>query len=95
MQRYQALPRRAITPTGENPNQAQRKEPGMSSSRTTTITLRLSHHTLAAIDDAAKRDGKDRNSYILSWVPENYNTSWYDGAQRRREPPPFVPEPPV
>ena len=45
----------------------------MASTRTTTITLRVSHHTLAAIDDAAKRDGKDRQSYILSWVPENYS----------------------
>jgi hypothetical protein len=44
----------------------------MASTRTTTITLRVSHHTLAAIDDAAKRAGKDRNSYILGWVPEGY-----------------------
>jgi uncharacterized protein (DUF1778 family) len=42
----------------------------MTSSRTTTITLRLSHRNLARIDDAAKRRGKDRNSYILSWVPD-------------------------
>jgi hypothetical protein len=48
------------------------KGTGMSSTRTTTITLRVKHHTLAAIDDAAKRAGKDRQSYILSWVPENY-----------------------
>jgi hypothetical protein len=45
------------------------KGTGMASSRTTTITLRVSHHVLAAIDDAAKRAGKDRNSYILGWVP--------------------------
>jgi hypothetical protein len=44
----------------------------MASTRTTTITLRLSHHTLAAIDDAAKRAGQDRTSYILGWVPEGY-----------------------
>jgi hypothetical protein len=41
----------------------------MASTRTTTITLRVSHHVLAAINDAAKRAGKDRNSYILDWVP--------------------------
>jgi hypothetical protein len=44
----------------------------MTSTRTKTITLRVSHHTLAAIDDAAKRAGQDRNSYILHWVPEYY-----------------------
>jgi hypothetical protein len=67
----------------------------MASTRTTTITLRVSHHTLAAIDDAAKRAGQDRNSYILSWVPENYNTSRYDASVRRLEHRGFVPERPV
>jgi hypothetical protein len=57
-------------------------EPGMTSARTTTITLRVSHHTLAAIDDAAKRAGRDRNGYILSWIPENYSTRWYDAKVR-------------
>jgi hypothetical protein len=42
----------------------------MASSRTRTITLRVSHRNLAAIDHAAQRAGKDRNSYILDWVPE-------------------------
>jgi hypothetical protein len=41
----------------------------MASSRTTTITLRLSHRNLAQIDDAAKRAGKTRSDYILSLVP--------------------------
>jgi hypothetical protein len=41
----------------------------MASSRTTTITLRISHRTLAAIDDAAKRAGQTRSDYILGWVP--------------------------
>jgi hypothetical protein len=67
----------------------------MASTRTTTITLRLSHHTLAAMDDAAKRDGKDPNSYILSWLPENYSTVWYDAGLRRDEPRRLMPEPPV
>ena len=67
----------------------------MTSTRTTTITLRVKHHTLAAIDDAAKRAGQDRNSYILSWVPENYSTVWYDAGLRRREHRGFVPERPV
>jgi hypothetical protein len=44
----------------------------MASTRTTTITLRVTHHALAAIDKAAKRAGKDRNSYILDWVPEGH-----------------------
>jgi hypothetical protein len=44
----------------------------MASTRTRTITLRISHRTLAAIDDAARRAGKDRNSYILGWMPEGY-----------------------
>ena len=39
------------------------------SSVSTTISIRLSHRTLARIDDAAKRAGQDRNAYILSWLP--------------------------
>jgi hypothetical protein len=58
----------------------------MTSTRTTTITLRLSHHTLAAIDDAANRAGKDRNGYILSQLPEYYNTQRYDAKARGSEP---------
>jgi uncharacterized protein (DUF1778 family) len=42
----------------------------MASTRTRTITLRVSHDNLAAINRAAKRAGIDRNSYILDWVPE-------------------------
>jgi hypothetical protein len=42
----------------------------MTSTRTTTITLRVSHQNLDRIDDAAKRAGQDRNAYILGWVPE-------------------------
>jgi hypothetical protein len=42
----------------------------MASSRTRTITLRVSHEVLDRIDRNAKRVGKDRNSYILDWVPE-------------------------
>jgi hypothetical protein len=58
----------------------------MASTRTTTITLRLSHHLLAAIDDAAQTAGKDRNSYILGRLPEYYNTQWYDAKARGKEP---------
>jgi hypothetical protein len=70
-------------------------EPGMTSTRTTTITLRVKHRNLAAIDEAAKRAGQDRNTYILSWVPEYHSTRWYDAGQRRREDPRFEPERPV
>ncbi len=45
----------------------------MTSTRTTTITLRVSHELLARIDNQAKRAGQDRNSYVLSWLPEYYS----------------------
>jgi uncharacterized protein (DUF1778 family) len=41
----------------------------MASTRTTTITLRVPHEVLAAIDAAARRAGETRSHYILSWVP--------------------------
>jgi hypothetical protein len=44
----------------------------MSSSRTTTITLRVSHQLLERIEHSARRHGEDRNTYILNWIPENY-----------------------
>jgi hypothetical protein len=44
----------------------------MTSTRTTTITLRVSHQLLARIDDSAKRAGEDRNAYVLSWLPDTY-----------------------
>jgi hypothetical protein len=45
------------------------KGTGMTSSRTITITLRLSHQLLAKIDNEAQRHHQDRNNYILSWLP--------------------------
>jgi uncharacterized protein (DUF1778 family) len=53
----------------------------MTSTRTTTITLRVSHQNLARIDKAAKHAGQDRNTYILQWVPE------YDGDVTHRTSP--------
>jgi hypothetical protein len=56
----------------------------MASTTTTTITLRVGHHVLAAIDEAAKDAGQDRNTYILGWIPEYHGTAWYDAGARRR-----------
>jgi hypothetical protein len=39
------------------------------SSVSTTISIRVSHRTLAAIDRDAQRAGLDRNAYIRSWLP--------------------------
>jgi hypothetical protein len=64
------------------------------STTTKTITLRLSHHLLAAIDDAAQRAGKNRNGYILGQLPEYYNTQWYDAKARGTEPRGFQSAPP-
>jgi hypothetical protein len=41
----------------------------MTSTRSTTITLRLGHRTVAEIDRDAKRAGLDRNAYLRSWLP--------------------------
>jgi hypothetical protein len=41
----------------------------MTSTRTTTFTLRVPHEVLAEIDRDAKRAGQDRTAYILSWLP--------------------------
>jgi hypothetical protein len=40
------------------------------SSTSTLISLRIAARDLAAIDEAAKRAGQDRNAYIRSWIPE-------------------------
>jgi hypothetical protein len=60
----------------------------MATSRTTTITLRISPRNLARIDDAAKRWGQDRNSYILGWIPEydddRRDTPHVDGGNGHR-----------
>jgi hypothetical protein len=47
----------------------------MTSTRTTTITLRLSRQLLDRIDDNAKRAGDNRNSYIASWLNYACDTS--------------------
>jgi hypothetical protein len=57
------------------------------SSVSTTISIRLSHRTLARIDDAAKRAGQDRNAYIRSWIPEcddRCDTAHVDGRNGHR-----------
>jgi hypothetical protein len=41
----------------------------MASSRTTTITLRVSHRLLDRIEREAERYGQSRNNYILGWLP--------------------------
>ena len=40
---------------------------------TTTISLRVSHTLLDRIDAAAERAGVTRNTYVLSWLPVNYD----------------------
>jgi hypothetical protein len=47
----------------------------MTSTRTTTITLRLSHELLDRIESNAKRAGENRNSYIASWLNYACDTS--------------------
>jgi hypothetical protein len=59
----------------------------MASSRSTTITLRVSHRTLAAIDRDAQRAGLDRNAYIRSWLPyddDRCDTPDVDGGNGHR-----------
>jgi hypothetical protein len=41
-------------------------------SRTTTITIRLTPELLDRIEHSARRHGEDRNTYILNWLPDNY-----------------------
>jgi hypothetical protein len=44
----------------------------MATSKTTTISIRLSHTMLQRIEQNAAREGIDRNSYILQWLPERH-----------------------
>lgn len=39
-----------------------------------TVSLYLPTTTLQRIDQAAEREGMSRSAYVLSWLPECYDT---------------------
>jgi hypothetical protein len=47
----------------------------------TTISLRLDKRLLDRIDASAARYGLSRNTYILSWIPDNYPFAGEEAAR--------------
>ena len=42
--------------------------------KTTTFSLRVSPELLDRIDRSADRNGETRQEYVLSWLPDNYDS---------------------